>query len=294
MLTPRAAMAASNGFAGHYHRTSYGISASVLAGEGTNMETDYDYAAAAFQSDLPSAASIGQRAGERTVKSLGARKMLTCQVPVILDPRVANGLLQHLAGAISGSSIARGTSFLKDHMGERVFSDAITIIDDPFRERGLRSRAFDGEGLLPSRRNIIDKGVLTTWLLDLRSARQLGLKSTGHASRGAGSLPSPSPSNLYLEPGPLSPAELMRNIKEGLYVTGLMGMGVNNVTGDYSRAAKGFWIENGTLTFPVSELTIASNLKDMFRNVTAANDLEFLHGIDSPTLRLENMTVAGL
>jgi PmbA protein len=288
------ALAASNGFAGHYTRTSYGISASVLAGEGTSMEQDYDFASCVFQSDLPSASSIGKQAGERAVRLLGARKMPTCQVSVVFDPRKASGLLGHLAGAISGAGVARGTSFLKDKLGQAVFSDSITIIDDPFRARGLRSRSFDGEGLLPSRRKIIDRGVLTTWLLDLHSARQLKMKSTGHASRGAGSVPSPSPHNFYCEPGSLTPAELMRDIKQGLYVTELMGAGVNGVTGDYSRAAKGFWIENGVIAFPVNELTIAGNLKDMFLNLTAANDLAFRYGLDAPTLRVEGMTVAGV
>lgn len=285
---------ASNGFTGSGRRTSYGVSASVLAGEGTAMETDNDYASVAFMSDLPDAASIGKSAGERTVKRLGARKMPTCKVPVVFDPRESRDLLGHLCGAISGSSIARGTSFLKDKLGQRIFPENVTVVDDPFRPRGLRSRAFDGEGLLTSKRNIIENGVLTTWLLDLRSARQLGMKSTGHGKRGVSTLPSPSPHNLYMEAGTLSPAELIRDIGQGFYVTGMMGMGVNGVTGDYSQAATGFWIENGELAFPVNELTIAGNLNDMFRMMTAANDLEFKHGIDAPTVRIEGMTVAGL
>jgi PmbA protein len=258
------------------------------------MERDYDYATRVFANDLPDAAGIGKSAAERTVKRLGARKMPTGQVSVVFEPRVAGNLLGSLAGAISGASVARGTSFLKDKMGQMIFSDAITIIDDPFRERGLRSRPFDSEGLLPEKRKIIDKGVLTTWLLDLRSARQLKLQSTGHASRSPGGVPSPSASNLYLEPGMLSPATLMKDIKQGFYVTDLMGSGVNGVTGDYSQAAAGFWIENGMIGFPVSEMTIAGNLKDMFGHLTAANDLAFNYGVDAPTLRIEGMTVAGL
>jgi PmbA protein len=175
-----------------------------------------------------------------------------------------------------------------------IFAPHITIIDDPFRARGLRSRPFDAEGLLPQKRSIIDKGVLTTWMLDLRSARQLKLKSTAHASRTPGGQPGPSASNLYMEAGPLSPADLMRDIKQGFFVTDLMGMGVNGVTGDYSQAASGFWIENGEIAFPVSEMTIAGNLKDMYLNLTPANDLEFKRGIDAPTLRIEGMTVAGV
>ena len=285
---------ASNGFVGSYNRSGYSLSASVLAGEGTGMERDYDYASRVFYADMPTPASIGTKAGERAVKRLGARKMPTGQVPVVFDPRVAGSILGAFIGAISGASVARGTSFLKDAMGQKLFPDTVTIIDDPFRAKGLRSRPFDAEGLLPQRRNLVDKGVLTTWIMDLRSARQLKLKSTGHASRSAGGAPSPSASNAYMEAGKLSPAELMRDIKQGFYVTELMGMGVNGVTGDYSQAAAGFWIENGEVLFPVNEMTIASNLKDMFKNLTAANDLEFLRGIDSPTLRIEGMTVAGV
>ena len=287
-------LAASNGFAGHHRRTHYSLSATVVAGDGTGMERDYDYASRVFARDLPNAASIGKSAGERATRKLGSRKMKTTEVPVVFDPRIAGSLLGHLSAAISVAAIARGTSFLKDSLGQKIFGDAITITDDPHRARGLRSHPFDGEGLLPQRRNIIDRGVLTTWLLDQRSARQLKMKSTAHASRSPGSLPSPSPSNFYLEPGAMTAVELMRDIKQGFYVTELMGYGVNGVTGDYSRAAAGFWIENGTIGFPVSEMTIAGNLKDMFRKLTPANDLQFLYGIDAPTLRIENMTVAGL
>jgi PmbA protein len=212
----------------------------------------------------------------------------------VFDPRISGSLIGHLAGAISGPGIARGTSFLKGKLGQSIFPAHVTIIDDPFRERGLRSRPFDAEGLLPSRRNIIDKGVLTTWLLDLRSARQLKMHSTAHASRSAGGAPSPSVSNFYMKAGTLSPAELMGDIVQGFYITELMGMGVNGVTGDYSQAAAGFWVENGEIAFPVSEMTIAGNLKDMFLNLTPANDLEFRYGVDAPTLRIEGMTVAGV
>lgn len=290
----RMALAATNGFAGHFARTGYSLSVSALAGEGTAMEQDSDYSTAIFAADLPPAGKIGKTAGERAVSHLGARKMPTARVPVIFDPRESNTLLGHLAGAISGASVARGTSFLKDYLGKRIFSEKINVIDDPFRTRGFRSRLFDAEGLSPARRTIIDRGVLTTWFMDLRSARQLGLKSTAHASRGPGSIPSPSPSNLYIEPCCLSPAELIHDIQQGFYVTELMGSGVNGVTGDYSRAARGFWIENGQITFPVNEMTIAGNLKDMFLNLTAANDLVFRYGIDAPTLRVEGMTVAGV
>jgi PmbA protein len=287
-------LVASNGFTGFHCRTGYSLSAAVLAGEGTGMERDYDYASRTFASDMPSPEEIGRKAGERAVKRLNARKMATTQATVVFEPRISGSLLGQLAGAISGAAIARGTSFLKDKMGQSIFPTNITIIDDPFRARGLRSRPFDAEGLLPSRRKLIDKGVLTTWLLDQRSARQLKLKSTGHASRSPGGMPGPSASNLYMEAGALTPDELLRDIKQGFYVTELMGMGVNGVTGDYSQAAAGFWIESGMISFPVSEMTIAGNLKDMYKNLTPANDLEFLRGVDAPTLRIEGMTVAGL
>lgn len=287
-------LAASNGFVGSYNRSNYSLSTSVIAGEGTGMERDHDYASRVFYADLPAPSLIGRRAGERAAARLGARKMPTAQVPVIFAERIAGGLLGSLIGAISGASVARGTSFLKDKMGQQLFPSAITIVDDPFRTRGLRSRPFDAEGLAPLKRNIIERGVLTSWLLDLRSARQLGLRSTGHASRSPGGAPSPSASNFYLEAGSVTPAELIKDIKQGFYVTDLMGTGVNGVTGDYSRAAAGFWIENGAMAFPVNEMTIASNLKDMYRHLAAANDLEFQHGIDSPTLRIEGMTIAGV
>lgn len=287
-------LVASNGFSGNYKRTSYSLSASVLAGDGTAMERDYDFASRVFAKDMPSAASIGKHAAERTVRRLGARKMPTGHYPVVFDPRVSGSLIGQLAGAISGASVARGTSFLKDKLGQKLFHESVTIIDDPFRVGGLRSRPFDAEGILPKKYNIIDKGVLTTWLLDQRSARQLKMTSTGHASRSPGGTPSPSASNFYMAPGSVSPSELMKDIQQGFYVTELMGMGVNSVTGDYSQAASGFWIENGMIAFPVSEMTIAGNLKDMFLNLTPANDLQFLRGVDAPTLRIEGMTTAGI
>jgi PmbA protein len=212
---------------------------------------------------------------------------------VVFDPRVARGFISHLLGAISGPSIARGTSFLKDRLGERIFPEAITIIDDPHRQRGLRSKPFDGEGIANRRRALVDKGVLTTWLLDLRSARQLGLTTTGHAARGTASPPSPSATNVWIEPGAMSPKALIADIASGFYVTEMMGMGVNGVTGDYSRGAAGFWIENGEIAFPVSEMTVAGNLKDIFARLVAADDLEFKAGADAPTLRVDDLTVAG-
>jgi len=287
------AIAASNGFAGAYAGSSNGVSASVIAGAGTAMERDYDYSSAIYAADLRDPAEVGKSAGERVVRRLGAKKMPTCRCPVVLDPRVARSFISHLLGAIAGPAIARGTSFLKDRLGELIFPKAITIVDDPHRHRGLRSKPFDGEGIPNRRRAIIDNGVLTTWLLDLRSSRQLGLKTTGHAARGTASPPSPSATNVWIEPGALSPKELIADIRNGFYVTEMMGMGVNGVTGDYSRGAAGFWIEKGEIAFPVSEMTVAGNLKDMFARLVAAADLEFKAGADSPTLRIDDLTVAG-
>jgi PmbA protein len=286
-------LAASNGFAGGYSGSSHSVSVAVLAGTGTGMERDYDYTTAVWAADLEGAKAVGTRAGERAVKRLNARKVPTAQVPVVFDPRVAGGMLRHLIGAISGPSIARGTSFLKDKLGQRIFPAGLSVIDDPHRKRGLRAKPFDGEGVRNQRRAIVADGVLQTWLLDLRSARQLGLTSTGHASRGTSGPPGPSPTNLYLEPGAVTAQELIGDINNGFYVTELMGMGVNGVTGDYSRGAAGFWIENGEIAYPVSELTIAGNLKDMFLHLTPANDLVFKTGTDAPTLCIDGMTVAG-
>ena len=287
------ALAASNGFAGAYSGSSHGVSASVIGGSGTGMERDYDFSSAIYAADLRDPAEVGKSAGERAVKRLGAKKMPTCRCPVVFDPRVARGFISHLLGAISGPAIARGTSFLKDRLGERIFPEAIAIIDDPHRQRGLRSKPFDGEGIANRRRAILDKGVLLPWLLDLRSARLLGLETTGHAARGTASPPSPSATNVWIEPGALSPQALIADIESGFYVTEMMGMGVNGVTGDYSRGAAGFWIDKGEIAFPVSEMTVAGNLKDVFARLQAANDLEFKAGADSPTLRVDDLTVAG-
>jgi PmbA protein len=220
--------------------------------------------------------------------------METAQVPIVYDPRVSGGLVRHLAGAVNGIAIARGTSFLKDSLNERVFAPGIAIIDDPHRLRGLRSKPFDAEGIANSRRALIDDGVLKSWILDLASARKLGIETTGNAARGTASPPSPAATNLYMEPGGATPKELMADIDNGFYVTELIGMGINQITGDYSRGATGFWIENGEISYPVSELTVAGNLKDMFANLTPADDLQFRFGTDAPTIRINGMTVAGI
>lgn len=287
------ALATSTGFFGRYATSSHSIGVSVIAGEGTAMETDHDSASARHAADLEAPEIVGHRAGGRTVARLNPRKMKSQAMPVIFDPRVSAGLLGHFASAVSGASIARGVSFLKDLMGQAVFGPAITIIDDPHRLRGLRSKPFDGEGVRNRRMALVERGELKTWLLDCASAKQLGLTTTGHAARGTGGPPSPSTTNLFMEPGTVEPQALMADIAEGFYVTDLMGMGVNGVTGDYSRGAAGFFIEKGKLAYPVAGITIAGNLKDMFRNLTPANDLVFRYGTNAPTLRVEGMTIAG-
>ena len=289
----RVALAASNGFAAGYARSSHSVSASVIAGTGTAMQRDYDYSSVLHGADLEDPARIGRRAAERTLARLDPRKIETCKVPVVFDPRVSASFVGHLAGAINGASVARGTSFLKDAMGRRILPPGTTIVDDPFRRRGLASKPVDGEGLSPQRREIVADGVLTTWFLDLRTARQLKLRSTGHASRGTTSPPNPAPTNLYLAPGSTTRADLIRSVGRGLYVDEFIGMGVNGVTGDYSRGCSGFWIEDGALAYPVSEITIAGNLKDMFQALTPADDLTFRYGTNAPTLRIDGLTIAG-
>ncbi len=288
-----AALVSSTGFSGSYETSRFSVGAAVLAGEGTAMERDWEGVSATHDADLEDAAAVGRRAGERAVRRLGARKARSGQVPIIYDPRVAGGLIRHLANAISGAAVARGTSFLKDSLNAPLFSAGIRVVDDPHRARGLRSRPFDGEGVATERREIVSDGTLQSWLLDARSARQLGLATTGHAARGAGGPPSPSASNLYLAPGDDSAKALLAGVENGFYVTELIGMGVNGVTGDYSRGAAGFWIERGEIAYPVNEVTVAGNLKDMYRQLAPADDLTFRYGIDSPTVRVDGMTVAG-
>lgn len=283
------AVVATNGISRSFRHTNSMISVSVIASDGDGMERDDDWSYKIYHSDLQEPEEIGASAGRRAVHRLGARKVPTAAMTVVYDPRVSSGLLHHMAGAIGGPSIARGTSFLKDSLGKLIMSRSINVIDDPHVKRGLRSQPCDNEGMPNRRRAIVENGVLTTWLLDLRSSRQLGLKSTGHGAGGS----SVTPANLWIEPGAVTPGELIADISNGLYVTELIGMGVNGITGDYSRGAAGFRIENGEITYPVSEVTVASNMKHMFTHLTAANDLVFRTGIDAPTLRIDGMMVAG-
>ncbi len=283
----------SHGFHGASIGSRQSIAMSAIAGEGTGMETDYDYTSTLHASDLESAAMIGRSAGERAVKRLNPRKVTTRKVPVVFDQRIAGSLVGHAASAANGASVARKTSFLRDKLGAQIFGKDIEIVDDPFRVRGQRSRPFDAEGVAGQVRKLIDGGVLKTWFLDSATGRELGMQTTGHANRGVSSTPSPGPTNLHLAAGPKTPEQLIGEIEDGFFVTSLIGMGVNLVTGDYSRGASGFWIENGELTYPVSEVTIAGHLSDIFMSLTPANDLVFRYGTNAPTVRLEGMTVAG-
>lgn len=285
-------LATSHGFLGQYVGSRFGRSASVIAGEGTGMERDYEYSSRLHFADLDDAATIGRKAGERAVRRLNARKAKTGPVDVIFDPRVARGIAGHLAGAINGASVARKTSFLRDMMGKQVASAAVTVTDEPLRPRGQASRPFDGEGVEGAKLTMVDKGVLNHWFLSTSAARELGLTTNGRGSRGGSSV-SPTSTNLEIEAGEQSPEAMIGALKSGFYVTEVFGQGVNMITGEYSRGASGFWIENGELTHPVSEVTIASNLKDMFLRMVPASDLDRNYGTASPTLMIEGMTLAG-
>lgn len=287
------ALATSHGFVGGYATTGHSVSASVIAGEGGAMQRDYAFHSARHRAHLDAPEAIGQLAGERAVARLGAGTMASGTMPVVFDPRVGASLLGHMTGAISGTAITRRSSFLLDALGTQVFATGVTIRDDPHRPHGLRSRPFDGEGLPVSPVAIVEAGMLETWLLDSASARQLGLEPTGHAARGIAGAPGVSTSNLYMEPGKMPVATLIADIAEGVYVTELIGQGVNPVTGDYSRGAAGFAIRNGELAEPVAGFTIAGHLLAMYRELTPANDLAFRQGVNVPTVRIEGMTVAG-
>jgi PmbA protein len=287
------ALATSHGFAGAYATTGYSVSASVIAGQGGGMQRDYAFHSARHRQRLDAPHEIGRRAGERAVARLDPGKVASGAMPVVFDPRVGSSLLGHLIGAISGTAITRKTSFLLEALGTEVFAPGVSVCDDPHRPHGLRSRPFDGEGLPVSPCSIIENGMLETWLLDSASARQLGLAPTGHAARGVGGSPGVTTSNLFMQAGHVPVATLIEDITTGVYVTELIGQGVNGVTGDYSRGAAGFLIEDGQITRPIAEFTIAGNLKDMFRALVPANDLEFRQGINVPTLRIDGMTVAG-
>jgi len=285
-------LATSAGFTGQYVGSRFSRSVSVIAGEGTGMERDYDFSSRIHFSELEDPAAIGRRAGERAVRRLKPRKAKTGPVTVVFDPRVARGIAGHLAGAINGASVARKTSFLRDSMGKQVASAAITVTDDPRRPRGSASRPFDGEGVRGERLVMVDGGVLQHWFLSTSAARELGLQTNGRGARSGTSV-SPSSTNLAIEAGDIAPETMIADLKTGFYVTEVFGQGVNMVTGEYSRGASGFWIENGELAYPVAEVTIASNLKDMFLRMVPASDLDRTFGTAAPTLMIEGMTLAG-
>ena len=287
------ALATSTGFCRGYSTSGYSGSASVLAGTGGHMQRDYASHSVRHYAELDDPEALGRLAAERTVARLNPAKLPSGALPVVFDPRVGSSLVGHLISAITGAAITRRTSFLLDKEGEAIFARGITIRDDPHRPRGLRSKPFDGEGLPTAPSNLIEDGRLTGWLLDSASARQLGRQPTGHATRGVGGSPGAGATNVDLLPDAVSKAELMRDIRRGLYVTELIGQGVNPVTGDYSRGASGFIIEDGEIAAPVAEITIAGNLLDMFRMLSAADDLEHRRAVNVPTLRIEGMTVAG-
>jgi PmbA protein len=285
-------LATSHGFSGTYERSGFSRSVSVIAGEGVKMERDYDFDSRVFFADLDEAEAIGQRAGERAAARVNPRKVKTgSNVTVVFDPRAARGLVGHMVSAINGASVARKTSFLKDMMGKKVAIDGLTLVDDPFVRRGSASRPFDGEGVSVGPLTMVEDGVLQQWYLTTGVARELGLTSNGRAGRGGGV--SPSSTNVIVTPGQQSPQDLIASVGTGFYVTELIGQGVNPVTGEYSRGASGFWIENGKLSFAVSEVTIASNLKDMFKRMTLANDIDPKFSIAAPTIAVEGMTLAG-
>ncbi len=286
-------LATSGGFSGSYSVSNFGRSVSVLAGQGTAMERDYEFDSRVFYSDLDDPDVIGKSAAERAVKRLNPRQVPTASdVTIVFDPRVSRGIFGHLIGAINGASIARKTSFLRDEMGKQVMPENITIIDDPKIARKSASRPFDGEGVDGQVMTMVNKGILENWYLSTSLAKQLELKTNGRGSR-AGNNVGASSTNVIVSAGEMSAADLIGSVKSGLYVTEVIGQGVNMVTGEYSRGASGYWIENGVLTFPVSEITIASNLKDMFKRIVLADDIDPKYSIAAPTIAVEGMTLAG-
>lgn len=287
------ALATSEGFKGAYSGSSFGISTSVIAGKDTEMERDYDYSISRHLSKIKSPEAIGQTAAKRTIQRLYPKKIKSTEIPIIFDWRVASSILGHFISAINGQSIARKTSFLKDKMGKQIFSKNVTIIDNPHIISGISSKPFDGEGSNCKLVELVTNGQLNSWILDTSSANQLNLVTTGHASRGISSPPSPSHSNLYMKPSKISVSELINSVDKCLFVTELIGMGVNSITGDYSRGASGLLISNGEVIHPVNEVTIAGNLNQIFSNIVPANDLKFRFGTNSPTLLVEGMTIAG-
>ncbi|MBW7055344.1 TldD/PmbA family protein [Paracoccus bogoriensis] len=286
-------LAASNGFSGGYARTGHALSVVAITGDGLQMERDYAGESRTFAADLPQPEEIGLLAAERTLARAGARKPPTGAFPILYDVRVAGSLIGHLLSAVNGSAIARGASWLRRDLGEAILPEGMDLIEDPLRPRYASSRPFDAEGLPTQRRAIVEKGVLKGWTLDLASARKLGMASTGSAARGLASAPAPSHSNVILTPGQGDQQGLIAQMGRGLVVTSMLGASINPTTGDYSRGAAGFWVENGEIAYPVNECTIAGNLRDMLRTMIAADDALPWRGIEVPSLLVEGMTLAG-
>jgi PmbA protein len=286
------ALATSTGFSGAYRSTGNSCSVGVIAGEGSTMQRDHAWHGTRHVDDLDAPAALGRLAGTRAVAKLSPSKPKPGRYPVLFDPRIAGSLLTHFAAAITGGAVARKTSFLLDKLGESVFGPGIRIVDDPLRVRGLRSRPFDGEGLAVARMDLVSDGILQTWTAESASARQLGIEPTGHAVRGVSGAPGAGPSNLFMEGGRRTREELLAAFPQAILVTELIGQGINYVTGDYSRGAAGFMVRNGEIAEPVAEITIASNLRDMFSILEPGSDLEFRYGVDAPTLLVPEMTVA--
>lgn len=286
-------MVTSAGFTGVHRASGFSIGASAIAGDGEGMETGYDGRSTRWDADLPAPETLGAEAGRRAASRLGARKIASTTAPVIFENRLAGSLMGPLIGAISGPSIARGTSFLKDKLGQQIFAKGVRISDDPHRRRGLGSSPFDDEGVANAPHDIIADGVLTTWLLNSSSARQLGLETTGHASRGLAGPPGVSVSNLTFQPGEKDLAGLMADAGEGLLVTSMFGPSLNGNTGDWSVGCSGFWFEGGEIAYPVSEITVAGNLLDIFPRITPGSDLELLRASNAPSLLVEALAIAG-
>jgi PmbA protein len=287
-------MVTSGGFSGVHRASGFSLGATAIAGDENGMEIGYDGRSTRWQADLPEPQAIGTEAGRRAVQRLGARKIASTTAPVIFENRLAASLLGPMVGAISGPSIARGTSFLKDKLGQQLFGAGVTVTDDPHKKRGLGSSPFDDEGVANQARKLIDAGVLTTWLLNTASARQLGLTSTGHASRGLAGPPGVSTSNLTLLPGEKSQAELLKDAGKGLLVTSMFGPSLNGNTGDWSVGCAGFWFENGELAYPVTEITVAGNLVDIYGRLVPGSDLEFRGSTNAPSLLVDSLAIAGL
>ena len=287
-------LATSEGFSNGYNKSNFSASCSVIAGNGSNMQTDYDFDSKVFFSDLRNSSDIGVKAAKNTLLKCNPKKIKTCQMDVVFHPRVARTLLAHFASLVNGSSIVRGSSLLKEKLNQKIFKSEINIIDDPNIIRGLSSKPFDDEGCSMEKIILIENGVLKNWILDTTTAKQLSMVSNSRASRGVSSPPTPSHTNMFIDNGSKSSKQLLNEVNNGFYVTELIGQGVNLITGDYSRGASGFKIENGEISFPINEVTIADNLNDMFNKMTVANDLEFLYSINTPTLVIEGMTVAGV